>query len=301
MIKKGLAVAVILLFLVMSVVSSTAVTELREKPSPISFDGNTLYVGGSGPNNYTTIQSAINDASEGDTVFVYDDSSPYREHLLIETSINLLGENKKTTIINSKITGSAIIKINTNNVNISEFTIQNSGDLKTNYAIQLFNSRSCIIFKNIFQHNDVSIMLWHKCDNNVIINNVITNSDTGVYLAGSSYNTISNNKICNNIRGIRIAGVGYPEPVSMHNFIQLNTISDNNIGIRLHNNANSIISKNNIINNSIDVFFTRATAEDNWSENYWNNPRVFPKLIFGFFKVSIDWNPAQEPYDIEVL
>ena len=51
-----------------------------------------MYVGGSGPNNYTTIQSAIDDAVDGDTVFVYDDSSPYREHLLIETSINLLGE-----------------------------------------------------------------------------------------------------------------------------------------------------------------------------------------------------------------
>jgi len=51
-----------------------------------------LYVGGSVPNNYTTIQSAIDDAVDGDTVFVYDDSSPYREHLLIETSINLLGE-----------------------------------------------------------------------------------------------------------------------------------------------------------------------------------------------------------------
>ena len=298
--RKGLVIGSIILMIGVNIGSSFAGDVDVKTVSSVGFDGNTLYVGGSGPNNYTTIQSAIDDASDSDTVFVFDDSSPYHEHLLIETSINLLGENKKTTIINSKITGSAIIKIITNNVNISEFTIQNSGDLKTNYAIQLFNSRNCIIFKNIFQHNDVSIMLWHKCDNNVIINNVITNSDTGVYLAGSSYNTISNNKICNNIRGIRIADVGYPEPVSMHNSIQLNTISDNNIGIRLHNNANSIISKNNIINNSIDVFFTRATAEDNWSENYWNRPRVFPKLIFGFFKISIDWHPATEPYDVGV-
>jgi len=52
MLKKGLAVAVILLFIGMCVVPSTAVQELREKPSPISFDGNTLYVGGSGEGNY---------------------------------------------------------------------------------------------------------------------------------------------------------------------------------------------------------------------------------------------------------
>lgn len=34
-------------------------------------EGKTLYVGGSGPGNYTTIQSAINESSNGDTVFVY--------------------------------------------------------------------------------------------------------------------------------------------------------------------------------------------------------------------------------------
>ena len=39
--------------------------------SSVGFDGNTLYVGGSGPNNYTSIQSAIDDAVDGDTVFVY--------------------------------------------------------------------------------------------------------------------------------------------------------------------------------------------------------------------------------------
>ena len=296
MLRKGLAVAVILLFIGLNVIPSTEAI-IKQSYEQVS-SGNTLYVGGGGPNNYTTIQSAIDDTVNGDTVFVYDDSSPYYERLIIDKSINLLGENKKTTIIDNKIAGSAIIKIITNNVNISEFTVQNSGDLKTDYAIQLFNSRNCVIFENIFQNNDVSLMLWHKCDNNVILNNVIINSDTGVYLAGSSFNTISNNKICNNIRGIRIAGVGYPEPVSTYNSIQLNTISDNNIGIRLHANANSGILKNNIINNNIDVFFTRATADDDWSENYWNNPRVFPKLIFGFFKISIDWHPASEPYEI---
>ena len=53
--------------------------------SPISFGynvktsikrnaGNTLYVGGNGSGNYTKIQDAIDNASDGDTVFVFDDS-----------------------------------------------------------------------------------------------------------------------------------------------------------------------------------------------------------------------------------
>jgi len=54
--------------------------------SPVSFDGNTLYVGGMGPNNYTSIQSAIDDAVDGDTVFVY--SGFYYERIFINVSIN---------------------------------------------------------------------------------------------------------------------------------------------------------------------------------------------------------------------
>ena len=34
--------------------------------------GNILYVGGNGPNNYTKIQDAINNANNGDTVYVYN-------------------------------------------------------------------------------------------------------------------------------------------------------------------------------------------------------------------------------------
>ena len=69
-----------------------------EQPSNLS-DGNTYYVGGSGPNNYTRIQDAIDNTTGGDTVFVYDDNSPYYERLVIDKSINLIGENRNTTIV----------------------------------------------------------------------------------------------------------------------------------------------------------------------------------------------------------
>ena len=46
--------------------------------------GDTLYVGGNGPGNYSTIQEAIDDASDGNTVYVYDDSSPYYENVEVD-------------------------------------------------------------------------------------------------------------------------------------------------------------------------------------------------------------------------
>ena len=57
-------------------------------------NGNTLFVGGTGPNNYTKIQDAIDNASDGDTVFVYDDSSPYFESIIINKKISLIGKDK---------------------------------------------------------------------------------------------------------------------------------------------------------------------------------------------------------------
>jgi len=64
--------------------------ESNEIETAIINDGNTLYVGGSGPNNYTKIQDAIDAASDGDTIFVYSYSSPYHENLVINKELALL-------------------------------------------------------------------------------------------------------------------------------------------------------------------------------------------------------------------
>ena len=62
LIKKVLAVAVILLFISVSVIQSTSTIVVMKSTMP-TFNDNTIYVGGSGPNNYTKIQDAINDTN----------------------------------------------------------------------------------------------------------------------------------------------------------------------------------------------------------------------------------------------
>ncbi|UCD14567.1 MAG: right-handed parallel beta-helix repeat-containing protein, partial [Thermoplasmatales archaeon] len=96
-IKKPLTVTVILLFISVSVIPSTSTTV--EESSTVSFDSKTHYVGGNGTGNYTKIQDAIDNASDGDTVFVYNDSSPYYENIVVDKSINLIGEGRDTTVI----------------------------------------------------------------------------------------------------------------------------------------------------------------------------------------------------------
>ncbi|MEE9340745.1 MAG: hypothetical protein V3V21_03685, partial [Thermoplasmata archaeon] len=62
---------VVLLLLSMSI---SAITIL-----PATASATTLYVGGAGPGNYTTIQGAIDNATPGDSVYVY--GGTYYEHL----------------------------------------------------------------------------------------------------------------------------------------------------------------------------------------------------------------------------
>ena len=112
--KKVLILGIIVLFLgvgsqpafAMNLVKSTNINqeqEIEDSITSVSYQimesiipldsGNTLYVGGDGPGNYTRIQDAVNNASDGDTVFVYDDSSPSFERISINKSINLVGQD----------------------------------------------------------------------------------------------------------------------------------------------------------------------------------------------------------------
>jgi len=117
-VRKGLVIGIIFLFIVMSVIPSTST--LVKKSSTMSYDGKTLYVGGSGPGNYSTIQDAIDNATDGDMVFVYNGMYDLDDWIIIDKSIGLIGENKFNTIING-----VGIYINVSNVNISGFTVQN--------------------------------------------------------------------------------------------------------------------------------------------------------------------------------
>ena len=86
-----MAVGIILLFIGTAIIPSSG--QKMEKLSLPTSRGNILYVGGSGPGNYSKIQDAIDNASDGDTVFVFNDSSPYNENIIVNKQISLIGED----------------------------------------------------------------------------------------------------------------------------------------------------------------------------------------------------------------
>jgi len=218
MFRKGLAVAVILLFIGMCVVPSTAIQELREKPSPVSFDGITLYVGGTGEGNYTKIQDAINDSFDGDTVFVYDDSSPYYENVIVDKSIDLIGENKETTTIDGNQIGD-VVTLSSDQVTITGFTIERSGSdfQDQNAGIKILSNENTIADMNI-TFNLFGILLSSSTGNTIVNNNINYNS-YGIRLVDASTDNI--------ISGNTLVSWSFDFNIYMKDFCNNNTISGN--------------------------------------------------------------------------
>lgn len=119
--KKLVVVAVMLSVLLIMPATSyqTSMADnfhTEERSIAANVDGNTLHVGGSGPNNYTKIQDAIDEADDGDKIFVY--SGVYREGVTIPKSIVLEGENRYNTAISENGT---VLKVACDEVTIKIF------------------------------------------------------------------------------------------------------------------------------------------------------------------------------------
>ena len=155
--------------------SSMMVLSVNENPfGEVTATGNplgTIYVdddadpGWYDATHVKTIQEGIDNVSSGDTVFVYNGT--YYEHITVNKAIDLIGEDKNTTIIDGS---GHIVVISTDGVNINHFTIRNSGTSLYIAGIRI-----------------------NGPDSNTIKNNIITDCKWSMYLTGSSNNVISNN------------------------------------------------------------------------------------------------------------
>jgi nitrous oxidase accessory protein len=114
--RKCLVVGIILLFIGTAIIPSNGQT-IDNVSLPMS-RGNTLYVGGSGPGNYSTIQAAIDNASDGDTIYVYQGLYGL---IIVNKSVSIIGDNKENTIISANEN-----TISAPHVNLTQFTLEGS-------------------------------------------------------------------------------------------------------------------------------------------------------------------------------
>jgi parallel beta-helix repeat protein len=257
--KKPLAVAVMILFISISVIPSTGTNILKKSTMPI-LDGNTLYVGGTGAGNYTHIQDAIDDASAGDTVYVYDDSSPYFENIVVDKSINLTGENRDTTVIYGDWESDSVVYISADCVNISEFTIH-YGNEEYFCGIKL-DSCNNNISGNFLTDNWCGIFLSDSSNGNTITGNIINGNGYplyGIYLSDSNNgNIIKNNTFSYNYFAL------YLSDSSNNNIITDNYFLINNHGIILDDYCmNNTIARNTLIDTSCCTCIGLSSSDSN--------------------------------------
>ncbi len=221
-----------------------------------------LYVGGGGPGNYTTVQSALDAAKVDDTVFVYNGT--YRENLIIGRRLSLLGEDRNSTVIDGR-GGLWVVKTTAGGVIVSGFTITNS----TDYAIHLIlNNNVEITDNNIVDNRGAGILLQQSTNCIVSNNNVSNNNGAGVFIHGSA-NSVVNNNIHDNYAGISIE-------FSLANSVSGNNISGNGIGIGFGDSNGGTLSDNHIWNNGWGVYFYYS-SQVSMTNNMFQNDGILIK------------------------
>jgi len=96
----------------------TSMLALALNIQPVKTEPTTIVV----PDDYPTIQKAINNAREGDTIFVK--SGIYHENVVVNKTVTILGESTTTTIIGSTFSMGARFEVLANNVTIAGFTMR---------------------------------------------------------------------------------------------------------------------------------------------------------------------------------
>jgi parallel beta-helix repeat protein len=264
-----------------------------------SLSNNIWYVDDDPGADFTKIQDAIDASNGGDIIIVYE--GLYQENLQIKKSIKLIGWNESSTIIDGNNIGNAIY-IESSNVEIERFTIQNSGgseydgiviNKESGETIREITIQDCIIKDNnngivvnnrltdliiisrcIIEDNSAFGIYVDKADIEKIYGCLIQNNGGGIHLFDSSFTLIVYNNISNNNgHGMYIDGTDWI--VNGAIFIMKNHITYNKgAGLYFHGSVWIVfINQNNFIANLGDQITIEINNYNNliyMNLNHWD-------------------------------
>ena len=220
---------------------------IEEKPGNIKIQGK---------GNFYSIQSAVDKASNGDEILVYQGT--YNETIIINKSISLIAVEKNSTTIQyiGNESDKTVLEINADNCTIDGFIIScNNTSLEPN-GIKITSNNNTISNNSI---QDFIHGIFLDNSNNILIsNNKILNNENGIY----TINSINDIIISNNITKNKEYGV-YILSKSDNNLFKYNQISLNKIGLRIKGSQNNNFENNIVQNNENKGFYFCCGAKKN--------------------------------------
>ena len=241
--------------------------------SQVEASPGTIYV----PDDFSTIQAAVNAASSGDTIIVRDGT--YTENVNVNKDyLTIQSENgAEVTIIQSAGSALGVFWLTgVDHVTISGFTIKGAYSPSAPYydaGVCLYLSEYCSISNNILLDNHYGIIVSGDCPNNThhaIYDNRAAHNYIGIGLVNAHYNIVRENDASDNWVGINIFGSNNNilsdntvsnneeegmrfERASSHNTVSGNAISGNGNGIFIYDSPSNTLSDNTLSGNEYGV------------------------------------------------
>lgn len=237
-------------------------------------------VNNSGEGNYASIQEAVRNAQNGDTILV----SPgvYRENIKVDKELTILsnstlsGSDTNRTYVIGAMTDNAVFNISAGNVTINGFHIAGdpSGtDKYGNVGFFLESVRNCSLSNNTLILNDLGIVLKNS-QGNYLKGNLVSLGNKGIMLENSEENELSNNLVVSNDHGVSLnnssnntlvnntAGsneIGVLLKMSQGNKLAYNLILKNEYGIRGQAAGSNILTSNDLYLNDVGVYLSDSS------------------------------------------
>jgi parallel beta-helix repeat protein len=269
----------------------------------------TITVDDDGGADYISIQTAVNNSTDGDTILVYPGT--YNENVDVYKQLNITSTGgASVTNVVAASEGDHVFDITADGVSINGFSVSGAGYykagiylqscsnniLKNNnvennyYGIYLHYSSKNTLTSNTAANNDDKGIWLHHSDNNVLTDNIaVNNNDIGIFLSSSDNNMLANNNVENNaMESIRLFSssnnklinntaednnCGISLSSSDNNVLTDNTAaSSNGYGVELYHSSNNTLTDNNVENNVRTGIYLSSSSNNKIYNNFFNNP-----------------------------
>ncbi len=204
-----------------------------------------------GLNQWTTIQRAINNASNGDTIYIY--SGTYAESVTVNKTLNIVGDSRNSTVIDPPLGNG--LNILSNNVNLSSFTVTGA-----TYGVQISSPVSNLNIDSLtFEANTRGVFV--NLANNVTVSacyfgNQSGYLNAGIYASRGANLTAMNNTFIGNYYG------AYLDRTTTA-IVRDGNVSLSHYGIFLTNTLATVVDRNHVGNSSANGYGVYLDSDHN--------------------------------------